>query len=87
MNAKICIFSEQANIVAQSVSPDNTSDITTTVESNSVLNIIHRDSIGSLRSTVDDLITNINVAVEVVNQTKNYIELNTASNKKQNTNI
>ena len=52
-------------LVAAAVTPDNTSEMTTTVEGDSVVTRIERETTGGLRSTVDDYVVNLDVATTV----------------------
>lgn len=59
------------DLVARSVSPDNTPQIRTDVEDNRVVTTIERDSTGGLRTTADDYIVNLTVATSVRTANKN----------------
>lgn len=59
------------DLVARSVSPDNTPQIRTDVEDNRVVTTIERDSTGGLRTTADDYIVNLTVATSVQTANKN----------------
>ena len=52
-------------LVAAAVTPDNTSEMTTTVEGDAVVTRIERETTGGLRSTVDDYVVNLDVATTV----------------------
>ncbi|XGI83875.1 KEOPS complex subunit Pcc1 [Halorutilales archaeon Cl-col2-1] len=54
--------------VALSVSPDNTDEMETEVNGSKIVTRIERDSLGSLLSTADDYITNLEVAAEIVDR-------------------
>ncbi len=83
VKATFCIFSKQPILVAQSITPDNTPSIETKIEGNSVLATVQRDSIGSLRSTIDDLLVNLHVAVKIIEQTQNYLQPHSTQDKIQ----
>ncbi|WP_128478103.1 KEOPS complex subunit Pcc1 [Halorussus pelagicus] len=61
---------ENAEILAASVRPDNTTEIDTRVERDdgvaSVVTTAERETTGGLRSTIDDYVVNLAVAQEVV---------------------
>ena len=59
------------DLVARSVSPDNTPQIRTNVEDGRVVTTIERDSTGGLRTTADDYIVNLTVATSVRTANKN----------------
>lgn len=59
------------DLVARSVSPDNTPQIRTNVEDGRVVTTIKRDSTGGLRTTADDYIVNLTVATSVRTANKN----------------
>lgn len=54
-----------ADVVASSVRPDNTSEMETSVEDETITTIIERETTGGLRSTVDDYVVNLTVATTV----------------------
>lgn len=56
---------EDPEMVAASVTPDNTDEMQTRVESGAVVTEIERETTAGLRSTVDDYVVNLTVAVEV----------------------
>ena len=56
-------------MVAAAVRPDNTDEMSTTVEDGAVVTTIERDSTGGLRTTVDDYLTNLTVAQRVTDTT------------------
>ncbi|PSP55212.1 KEOPS complex Pcc1-like subunit [Halobacteriales archaeon QS_1_67_19] len=60
-----------AEIVANAVRPDNTSEIDTRVEpasdgDDAVVTTVERETTGGLRTTVDDYVVNLAVAQQVV---------------------
>jgi len=63
---------DQAELVAAAVAPDNTSEMTTTVEGDAVVTRIERETTGGLRSTVDDYVVNLDVATEVVRHATDF---------------
>ena len=52
-------------LVAAAVTPDNTPEMTTTVEGDAVVTRIERETTGGLRSTVDDYVVDLDVATTV----------------------
>ena len=57
-----------AERVAAAVAPDNTAEMTTCVEGETVVTTIERDSASGLQSTVDDYVVNLRVAVQCTNE-------------------
>lgn len=51
--------------IAAAIEPDNTTDMETTVDGDTVVTTIERDSTAGLRSTIDDYVVNLTVALEV----------------------
>jgi len=51
--------------VAAAVAPDNTAEMTTRVESETVVTTIERDSASGLQSTIDDYVVNLRVAAQL----------------------
>lgn len=56
---------ETARAIAQSLGPDNTVEMETTVDGSTVVTTIERESTGGLQSTVDDYVVNLQVAVQL----------------------
>jgi hypothetical protein len=60
-------------VIAASIAPDNTSEMSTRVETadgdGAVVTTIERDSTGGLRTTVDDYVANLTVAQRITNTT------------------
>jgi hypothetical protein len=56
---------EHPELVAAAVTPDNTDSMTTTVEGDSIVTVIERETTGGLQSTVDDYVVNLTVAETV----------------------
>ena len=56
---------EDARLVADAVTPDNTDSMTTTVEGDSIVTVIERETTGGLQATVDDYVVNLTVAETV----------------------
>jgi len=52
-------------LVAACVRPDNTTEMTTSVEDGCVVTRVERDDTAGLQSTVDDYVVNLTVATEV----------------------
>lgn len=63
--------------VAASITPDNTAEMQTTVESDTVVTTIERETSAGLRSTVDDYVVNLSVAVDVAQLANEYRPTNT----------
>lgn len=57
---------DDAETVARAIRPDNTPEVTTRVEDGTVVTTIERETIGGLRTTVDDYVVNLTVALETV---------------------
>ncbi|MDR5656986.1 KEOPS complex subunit Pcc1 [Halodesulfurarchaeum sp. HSR-GB] len=51
--------------IAEALAPDNTDQIETTVDENEVHTTIERETTAGLRSTADDYVMNLSVAIEV----------------------
>lgn len=51
-----------ADVVAASLTPDNTESMTTTVRESTVKTTVERDRTGGLQSSVDDYVVNLTVA-------------------------
>jgi hypothetical protein len=51
--------------VAAALRPDNTPEMETRVEDGAVVTTIERDTTGGLRTTADDYVTNLQVAVQL----------------------
>lgn len=51
------------NVVADALAPDNTDQMSTSVADGAVVTTIERDDAAGLRSTVDDYLVNVDVAV------------------------
>ncbi|WP_299264765.1 KEOPS complex subunit Pcc1 [Halorientalis sp.] len=56
---------ERAAMVAAAVAPDNTDEMATTVDGETVRTVIERESTGGLHATVDDYVVNCTVADEL----------------------
>ncbi|MFC7226329.1 KEOPS complex subunit Pcc1 [Salinirubellus salinus] len=54
-----------ATAVARALAPDNTAEMHTRVEGSTVVTTVARETTGGLRSTVDDYVTNMQVADEL----------------------
>jgi len=72
--ARATIRTEHADprTVAAAVSPDNTSEIDTRVESGGVVTTVEREDAGGLRSTVDDYLVNLDVAERTARTTTDH---------------
>ena len=60
---------DRPKLVAAALRPDNTAEMSTRVDGRTVVTTIERDSIGGLRTTVDDYVTNLQVAQRVTDTT------------------
>lgn len=56
---------ERAAQVAAAVRPDNTAEMETTVDGETVRTVIERETTGGLHSTVDDYVVNLRVAADL----------------------
>jgi len=56
---------ETAARIAAALAPDNTAEMTTTVEAATVETTIDRETTGGLAATVDDYVVNLSVAVSL----------------------
>ncbi|MFB6085528.1 MAG: KEOPS complex subunit Pcc1 [Halodesulfurarchaeum sp.] len=56
---------ERPEQIARAIEPDNTPEIGTTVEDDTLITTIERDSTAGLRSTTDDYVVNLAVAIDV----------------------
>ena len=63
--AEIRTEPDRPALVAAAVTPDNTSEMTTRIEGNTVVTRIERETTGGLRSTVDDYVVNLDVATQI----------------------
>lgn len=63
-----------ASIIAAALEPDNTEEMTTTVRDGTIATEIERETTGGLRTTVDDYVTNLTVAAQLMNNTTNNHE-------------
>jgi len=61
---------ELANIIAQSLAPDNLSDIKTTCEENSATVTFSSEKIGTILSSVDDYLMNAKIASDMIERTR-----------------
>lgn len=59
---------ETATQVAAALSPDNTAEMETTVTGQQVVTTITRDATGSLQSTADDYVVNLQLAAQLATQ-------------------
>lgn len=65
-HATITTTHDDATLVARALSPDNTSEMQTTVDGSHVVTRIERDTTSGLQSTVDDYVVNVTVAHDTV---------------------
>lgn len=52
-------------LIARAIDPDNTDEMETTVEGETVVTRIERETTSGLHSTVDDYVVNLDVATDV----------------------
>ena len=64
---------EDAQRIAAAVTPDNTDSMTTTVEGDSIVTVIERETTGGLQATVDDYVVNLTVAETVADNATRHI--------------
>ncbi len=57
---------ETAREIARALKPDNTAEIHTETDGSTVVTTIERETTGSLQSTADDYVVNLQVATELV---------------------
>ncbi len=57
---------ELVHIIAQSLAPDNVSEMETVVDENSVTVIFSADKIGTILASVDDYLMNAKIASDVL---------------------
>jgi tRNA threonylcarbamoyladenosine modification (KEOPS) complex Pcc1 subunit len=62
--------------VAAAVRPDNTPEMETRVDGDEVVTTIERESTSGLRSTVDDYVVNLRVAVQTAETARGHTEPN-----------
>jgi len=68
---------EDAPTIAASLKPDNTPEMRTRIEDGVIHTEIERETTSGLRSTVDDYVVNLTVAVEVAEATRRIQDTNT----------
>lgn len=78
MSRRVTIRTEtdepHASIIAAALEPDNTEEMTTMVRDGTIATEIERETTGGLRTTVDDYVTNLTVAAQLMNNTTNNHE-------------
>ena len=60
---------DRPDLVAAALEPDNTDEMSTRVADGSVVTTIERERTGSLRTTADDYVTNLQVAQQLIDTT------------------
>ncbi|MFW5958830.1 MAG: KEOPS complex subunit Pcc1 [Natronomonas sp.] len=67
MNRRVRIRTEHddPHTVASAIRPDNTDEMETHIEDGLIVTMIERDTIGGLRTTADDYVTNLQVAARL----------------------
>ena len=79
MTREATIRSDVANpdLVAAALRPDNTPEMETLVEDGQVVTTIERETTSGLRSTVDDYVVNLTVAVTIEQSIETITDTNT----------
>lgn len=72
--ARIETHTEHAPAVAASIRPDNTPEITTRTDGDTVITVIERETTSGLRATVDDYLVNLSVAIRLTDQSPTPLE-------------
>lgn len=62
--------SERAQAVAAAVCPDNTAEMETAVDGQTVRTVIERETTGGLHATVDDYVVNCSIAAQLLDDTQ-----------------
>ena len=57
---------DSPEIIATAITPDNTPEMDTRIEDDSVVTTIERTTTGGLQSTVDDYVVNLSVADKIL---------------------
>jgi hypothetical protein len=65
-----------ADAVAAALTPDNTPEMSTRVEDDTVVTTVERETTGGLQSTVDDYVVNLSVAKQVVQTARQSDHIN-----------
>lgn len=68
---------DDPTLVAAALRPDNTPEMRTRVEDGTLVTHIERDTTGGLRSTVDDYVVNLSVALDVVQHANRHMTQDT----------
>jgi len=63
---------ETAAAVAAAIEPDNTDEMTTRVDGETIETTIDRETTGGLHSTADDYVVNLDVAVQCTTTNDNH---------------
>jgi hypothetical protein len=71
-HARLRTDSADGEIVAAALEPDNTAEMSTTVEGDTIETTLERERTGGLRSTVDDYVVNLSVAERIVRIANDY---------------
>ncbi|SFR44532.1 KEOPS complex subunit Pcc1 [Halogeometricum limi] len=71
--ARLRTTHDAADVVAAALRPDNTDSIRMTVEGDTLVTDIERETTGGLQSTVDDTVVNLTVADAVIDTVTNNI--------------
>ncbi len=70
--ARLRTDSANGAVVAAALEPDNTAEMETTVEGDTIETTLERERTGGLRSTVDDYVVNLSVAERIVRIANDY---------------
>ena len=63
---------DHADAEAEAIRPDNTAQMDTRVEDGAIVTTIERETVGGLRSTVDDYVVNLGVAERTVTHAERH---------------
>lgn len=67
--ATIRTVHDRPAVIAAALAPDNTDEMSTRVDDGAVVTTIERTRTGSLRTTVDDYVSNLTVAQRITDTT------------------
>jgi len=60
---------DDPELVAAALTPDDTTEMETTVDGSTLTMTVERTTTGGLRSTIDDYVSNLTVAQRILNDT------------------
>lgn len=75
--ATISTTVDDPEAIAAALRPDNTAEMRTQVDGDTVRTVIERETTAGLRSTVDDYVVNLSVALAVTRTASEYADTNT----------